>query len=71
MPGAEDAPKANVALEINLSHPIAAKLKELYENDKEKLESYAKLLYSTACLIGGVELENPMEFANLVSDLMI
>ena len=71
MPGAEDAPKANVALEINLSHPIAAKLKELYESDKEKLESYAKVLYSTACLIGGVELENPMEFANLVSDLMI
>ena len=71
MPGGEDAPKANVALEINLSHPIVAKLKELYESDKETLRKYAKMLYSTACLIGGVGVENPGEFAELVSELMV
>ena len=71
MPGGEDAPKANVALEINLSHPITQKLKEVYESDKEKLRKYAKMLYSTACLIGGIEIENPGEFAELISELII
>lgn len=71
MPGGKDAPKADVALEINLSHPIVAKLKELYESDKETLRKYAKMLYSTACLIGGIEVENPGEFAELISELMI
>jgi len=71
MPGGEGAPKANVALEINLSHPITAKLKEVYESDKEKLKKYAKMLYSTACLIGGIEIENPGEFAELVTELIL
>ncbi len=71
MPGGEDAPKANVILEINLSHPIAEKLKEAYGSDKEKLRKYSKMLYSTACLIGGIEIENPGEFAEIISELMI
>lgn len=72
MPGAdENAPKASVVLEINMNHPIAAKLKELYESDTEKLEKYAKILYSEACLIGGVSLDNPTELTELISELMI
>jgi molecular chaperone HtpG len=71
MPGATDAPKASVALEINLSHPITEKLKKLYESDKETLRKYSKMLYSTACLLGGIELDNPGEFAELISELMI
>ena len=71
MPGGEDAPRANVALEINLSHPIAEKLKSLYASDKDSLRKYANMLYSTACLIGGVGVENPGEFAELISELMI
>ncbi len=71
MPGAEDAPKANVVLEINSAHPISERLKTLYETDKEKLSKYAKLLYSEACLIGGVTIENPLELTELISELMI
>ncbi len=72
MPGAEDAlPKANVVLEINHSHPITEKLKALYESDKETLKKYARILYSTACLISGVALENPAELSSLVTELMI
>jgi molecular chaperone HtpG len=72
MPGAEDdAPKANVVLEINTSHPVAEKLKALYTEDKEKLAKYAKILYSEACLIGGVAIENPVELTELISELMI
>lgn len=71
MPGAEDAPKANVVLEINHSHPIAEKLLSLYENDRGSLSDYAKILYSAACLISGVSVENPTEFAELIAKLMV
>ena len=71
MPGSENAPQANVVLEINHSHPIAEKLKALYESDKDTLRDYAKVLYSTACLISGVSVDNPTEFAELVSKLMV
>ena len=72
MPGAEDdAPKANVVLEINASHPVSDKLKSLFEEDKNKLSKYAKILYSEACLIGGVAIENPVELTELISELMV
>ncbi len=72
MPSAEDkTPDASVVLEVNMNHPIAKKLKELHESDKEKLASYAKILYAEACLISGVELENPAELTKLISELMI
>ena len=72
MPGAEDkAPDASVVLEVNMNHAIAGKLKELYESDKDKLTSYAKILYAEACLISGVELENPTELTKLISELMV
>ncbi len=71
MPGADAAPRATLALEINLSHPIASKLKELWESDKDRVGEYAKALYSTACLLGGVAIENPAEFAKIITDLML
>ena len=71
MPGAGDAPRANIALEINLSHPIANKLKELWDSDKDAVSKYAKALYSTACLLSGVNIENPAEFAEIITDLML
>ena len=71
MPGAEGAPEAKAVLEINNSHPIASRLKELYESDKETLTSFSKILYSEACLISGISLDNPGEFCELISKLMI
>ena len=71
MPGAEGAPSAKIVLEINHSHPIKEKLFALYESDREKLKEYTKLLYGEACLICGISLDNPGEFAELVSKLMI
>ena len=66
-----DMPKANVILEINHAHPIAEKLNSLYETDKDTLKKYARILYSTACLISGVGLENPAELSALITELMI
>ena len=72
MPGAEmGVPSASVVLEINMNHPIAEKLSALYENDKDRLAKYAKVLFGEACLIGGVALDDPKEFTSLVSELMI
>ena len=71
MPGAEGAPEAKVVLEINHAHKITEKLFKLFAEDKEALKSYAKILYSEACLIGGVSIDDPGEFAELISNLMI
>ena len=62
--------KAEKALELNPEHPIFAKLKELYDSDKDKLTQYTKLLYDQALLIEGMSIDDPVEFANLVCDLM-
>ncbi len=71
MPGAEGAPEAKVVLEINHSHPISEKIFSLFANDKDMLAKYAKILYSEACLIGGMSIENPEEFSELISALMV
>ena len=63
--------KAEVVLEINAAHPVAEKLKALYETDKETLKDYAKLLYAQGCLISGVSVKEPAEFSRLISDLMV
>lgn len=60
--------KAEIVLEINAAHPIAAKIKAL---DDEALAKYAKILYSQARLISGLSIEDPAEFSALISELMI
>ena len=62
--------EAEKVLEINESHPIADKLKELYKNDKDELKEYAKILYAQARLIEGLPIDNPTEISNLICDLM-
>ena len=69
MPG-NNGVKAELALEINADHPIAEKLKQFFAEDQETLKKYAKLLYGQARLIGGMSLENPGEFSNLICELM-
>lgn len=71
MPGASDKIKAQIVLEINAGHKIAEKLKSLYQNDKETLGKYAKLLYAEACLISGASVKDPLEHSNLVCELMV
>ena len=69
MPTGEEV-KADIVLEINEKHPIADKLKDLYENDKDSLADYTKILYNQARLIEGLSIENPTELTNLICDLM-
>ena len=65
-----DKVKAEIVLEINENHPIADKLKDLFETDKDKLADYTKILYNQARLIEGLNVENPTELTNMVCDLM-
>ena len=68
----EQKVKADVALEINASHPIADKLKEILgSGNEEELKAYAKLLYAQGCLISGVSVKDPAELSKLISDLMV
>ena len=69
MPNGEGA-KAQKVLEINPNHPIFAKLKALYESDKDKAGDYADILYSQALLIEGMPIENPVEFSNKICEIL-
>ena len=62
--------KAQTALEINDSHPIAQKIKNLYENDKEALKKYTQVLYAQARLIEGLPVENPTQISNLICEII-
>lgn len=61
---------AKLVLEINENHDIAKKIKDLYENDKETLKKYTKILYNEARLIEGLPVTNPTELSNLVCELL-
>lgn len=71
MPGNEQKIKAQLILEINGNHPVADKLKGLYDTDKDTLKKYTKMLYDASCLIGGRNIDDPVEYSNLVCELMI
>ena len=62
--------KAQTALEINDSHPIAQKIKDLYENDKEELKKYTQVLYAQARVIEGLPVENPTQISNLICEII-
>ena len=63
--------KAKTILEINEKHPISKKLKELYKNDdKTDFNNYTKILYSEACIIAGLPIDNPTEISDLICDVI-
>ena len=62
--------KAQTALEIIDSHPIAQKIKDLYANDKEELKKYTQVLYAQARLIEGLPVENPTQISNLICEII-
>lgn len=62
--------KAELVLEINEKHPISKKLKELYKDDKDAFNTYAKILYSEARMIAGLPIDNPTEISTLICDVI-
>ncbi len=67
MPSSNQGVKAQLVLEVNSNHPVAEKLKNA---DEETLKKYTKLLYASARLIAGLDIDNPTEFSDAVAELM-
>lgn len=70
MPDANEHIKAEKILEINTNHEMFAAIKNAYQNDKEKLKKIANVLYNQALLIEGLPIEDPVQYANDVCELM-
>jgi molecular chaperone HtpG len=64
--------KARRILEINPDHQVFSTIERLYEQDAESetLKEYSELLYSLSSLVEGFNPDNPVEFANKISNLM-
>ncbi len=70
-PDAGMAPGARRVLELNANHPVFAKLVAAQDaGDEAKLALYASLLYDQALLVEGLPVDDPVEFAKNVCELM-
>lgn len=67
MPGNEQKISAQKVLEININHPVFEKLKSA---DDETLKNYLDVLYTSALLIEGLSIEDPVEFSNKICKLI-
>lgn len=63
--------KADKILELNPNHDLFKSLNKVFGEDKETLSDIADLLYSQALLIEGFPLEDPVDFSNKMTKLMI
>ena len=63
--------KATKILEINKDHDIFKSLQQAFEKDPSTVSSYTNVLYNQALLIEGLPIEDPIEYANSVCELMI
>lgn len=71
MPGADSSMKAERILEVNPDHSLFAALKSVYSNDTNDIKNFADVLYSQALLIEGLPIEDPIDFSNKITQLMI
>lgn len=62
--------KADKILEINTNHEIFNAIKNAFKDDKDKLKMISNLLYNQALLIEGLSIEDPVQFANDVCNLI-
>ena len=63
--------KSEKVLEINSKHKLFEALENLFNDNDPDLNKFVKLLYSQALLIEGFPIENPVEFSNMMCELMI
>lgn len=65
-------PVTKRVLELNMQHPVMARIKTMYENDRDNpiLKDYCIMLYDLAVIGEGGKLENASRFSRLVGDMM-
>ena len=66
-------PKSEKILELNPTHKLYTAMQKVYEDgkDSDRFKNYSELLLDQALLMERINLEDPIEFANKVTDLMI
>jgi len=65
-------PEVKRVLELNMDHPVIAKIKTLFEENKNDpvLKDYIDLLFDMALISEGDRVENPSRFSKMIGDLM-
>ena len=71
IPSSNETIKANRILELNPNHEVFKAINKLYKEDPLEINGYANLLYNQALLMEGFKIDNPIEFSNLMCDLMV
>jgi len=66
------APPTKRVLELNMTHPLMARIKALFEKDRGNaaLKDYTQMLFDLAVVAEGGKLENPARFSRLVGEAM-
>lgn len=66
------APPTKRVLELNMSHPLMARIKASFEKDRGNaaLKDYSQMLFDLAVVAEGGKLENPARFSRLVGEAM-
>lgn len=70
IPG-DDKIVADKILEINPNHQLFTAIEKVYKENPNELGTYATLLYNQALLIEGFKIDDPINFSNMMCDLMI
>jgi len=71
MPDSKGDIHADKILEINTNHEMFDILKNSFNGDKEKLNKITNVLYNQALLIEGLTIEDPVQYANDVCELLM
>jgi molecular chaperone HtpG len=66
------APQTKRVLELNMTHPLMAKINALFDNDRDNaaLKDHCLMLFDLAVVAEGGKLENPARFSRMVGEAM-
>ncbi len=71
LPDADDNMKTQRVLEINAKHPVFEAMKSAQEaKDTDKVKLYTEILYNQALLVEGLPIDDPVAYAQAVTQLM-
>ena len=71
IPGETAGIRAQRVLELNADHSVFEALKNAFDNDQSKAKNYVEVLYTLAELLAGFMPQQPAEFSEQVSSLII
>ncbi len=70
MPNNPQPMKAKKVLEINVEHPVYEKLRKLYAEENSSFDDLVEVLYSQACLIAGLAVEDMTSLTDKIFKLI-